>query len=226
MDMSKGTGCSHPVVAAMYDPATKIAERLWFHDHREYLVQELEGRVLDLGAGTGAMFPYFAVATDTCPLDVHAIEPDPHMRQRAERKATDLNLDVSIQLARAEALPYETNTFDTVIASLVFCTIADVDTALGEVARVLKPGGEFRFFEHIHSTGLRGWLQDVATPLWRRVAGGCHLNRNTADVFADDPQFKIREIEQLNIGMVLIKPFVRGCFYQSLMGHQLQNPNN
>lgn len=224
MAMSTGTGCSHPIVAAMYDPATKIAEQLWFHDHREYLVQELEGRVLDLGAGTGAMFPYFAVATDTRLLEVDAIEPDPHMRQRADQKATDLNLDVAIQSAHAEALPYEANTFDAVIASLVFCTIADVNTALGEVARVLKPGGEFRFFEHVHSTGLRGRLQDVATPLWRRVAGGCHLNRNTVAVFADDPRFELREIDQLHIGMGLVKPFVRGVLRPITSGNSPPEP--
>jgi ubiquinone/menaquinone biosynthesis C-methylase UbiE len=208
--INRGTACAHPVVAAIYDPATKIAERLWFRDHREYVVRELEGNVLDLGAGTGAMFPYFADATETRPLDVHAIEPDPHMRQRAERKATELDLEVSIQSARAKALPYEANTFDAVVASLVFCTIADVDTALEEVARVLKPTGELRFFEHVRSTGLRGRLQDVTTPLWRRVAGGCHLNRNTDVVFAEDHRFEPREIEYLNIGILPVKPFVQG----------------
>lgn len=201
---------SHPFFAAIYDPATAVAERTILRPHRSYLVRELEGTVLDLGAGTGAMFPYFADARSEGEFCLHAIEPDPHMRQQAEAKARSLDLDVEIRGTTAESLPYANDQFDVVVASMVFCTIPDVERALSEAVRVLKPGGEFRFLEHVHADGWRGHVQDVVAPLWRRIAGGCHLNRQTISRFAANPAFDVIEIERLDLGVTPVWPFVRG----------------
>ena len=95
MTADESTG--HRLFAALYDPVTKVAEDTLFEPHREYLSSGLQGAVLDLGAGTGAMFPHFQrVADDRPTIDLHAVEPDVYMRRRAERKASTLDLDIDI----------------------------------------------------------------------------------------------------------------------------------
>ena len=199
---------SHPILAAVYEPATALVESWLFAEHRAYLADGLSGRVLDVGAGTGAMFPYVAAIGDE--TEFYAIEPDPHMRKRAKENAAALDLDVSVADARAEALPYPDDFFDAVITSLVFCTIADVEQAMAEIARVLRPGGEFRFFEHVRGDGVRGRAQDVLAPVWKLAAGGCHLNRTTGELFERDQRFDIAELDRLDVGIAVVRPFVRG----------------
>ncbi len=193
---------SHPVFAAVYDPL--VPEERLFEPHREYLAAGLTGRVLDLGAGTGASFPHLRET------DLHAIEPDPHMRRRAARKARDLGVTVEIRGDRAEDLSYPDGTFDAVVAAVVFCTIAEPDRALSEVARVLEPGGEFRFLEHVRDDGWRGRLQRAIDPVWTRLAGGCHLTRDTVGTFVSHDAFEVIEIERVDVGITPTRPFVRG----------------
>ncbi|WP_225336622.1 class I SAM-dependent methyltransferase [Halomicrobium urmianum] len=200
---------SHPLFAAVYDPAMAAVEGTLLRPHRNYLVDDLRGAVLDVGAGTGAMFPYFdAVADGT--VSFHAVEPDPYMRRRARETADELGVDIDLGSAGAESLPYDDDSFDVVIASMVFCTIPDVERALSEVARVLRPGGEFRFFEHVLDDGWRARVQSLIAPLWKRVAGGCHLTRQTASLFAADRSFDVVEVDRMNLGVTPIRPFVRG----------------
>lgn len=200
---------SHPLFAAVYDPATVVVERTLLRPHRRYLVEDLHGAVLDIGAGTGATFPYFDAVADGG-VSFHAIEPDPYMRRRASEEADELGLDIELRSAGAESLPYADDSFDVVIASMVFCTIPDVEAALSEVARVLRPGGEFRFLEHVLDDGWRARVQSLLAPLWRRAAGGCHLTRRTASAFAADRSFDVVEMDRMNLGMAPIRPFVRG----------------
>jgi ubiquinone/menaquinone biosynthesis C-methylase UbiE len=201
-------GPAHPVFAALYDPVTSVLEATSLRPHREYLARDLSGTVLDLGAGTGASFPYFAAAGGDATF--HAVEPDPHMRRRAERRAAELGFDVEVRAAGAEDLPYPDDSFDAVVAAIVFCTIPDVDAALSAVARGLQPGGAFRVLEHVHADGWRGRLQDLATPAWRLVAGGCHLNRRTGSEFAAHEAFDVVELERIDVGVTPVWPFVRG----------------
>ena len=197
-------GDSHPIVSRLYDPVMAIPERTMLPEHRKYLVADLSGRVLDLGAGTGAMFPYFAGHPE---LELHAVEPDPGMRGQAHSKAQSLGLSVEISDASGESLPYEDDSFDAVVASFVFCTIPDPGAALSEVARVLKPGGEFRFLEHVRAEGVVGELHDLVAPAWHAVAGGCHLNRETGTMFRTDDRFELVDYSQLS-GRTI--PMIRG----------------
>lgn len=209
--MAAPDGRSHRLFAALYDPVTALAERTLFREHREYLVADLSGTVLDLGAGTGPMFPYFAdAAAEATDLSVHAVDPDPHMRRRAERRAAGLRLSVDIVEADAGALPYGDDAFDAVVASLVLCTVPDVDAALSEVARVLAPGGELRFLEHVHGGGWYGRLQSSVTPAWRVLAAGCHLDRATDVRLAAHPLFSVADRERFSHPVPPVTPFVRG----------------
>lgn len=197
----------HPVFAAVYDWLNRTGPGSFLHEHREYLANDLRGQVLDLGAGTGAMFSYFDSATPPG-TQFHGIEPDPYMRQRAEQEATDLDFDITLRAAQAEALPYDDTQFDAVIASVVFCTIPDVERALREVHRVLAPEGEFRFLEHVRSPGWIGTVQDSLTPVWKRASAGCHLNRDTEQSIASS-QLELVERETVD-GIFPTDTIIRG----------------
>lgn len=199
---------SHPVFAALYDPVTRLAERR-LRPHREWLARDLSGAVLDVGAGTGAMFPYLCASADEA-VELHAIEPDLHMRERARERARELDCAIDVRDARAESLPYPDDAFDVIVAAVVFCTIGDPDRALDELARVLDPEGEIRFLEHVRAPGWRGRLQGALTPCWRRVAGGCELDRPTVRRFAGHSGLALAEHERLDLGVTPVAPVVRG----------------
>jgi len=203
--MSNDGNPAHPVFAAIYDPAMAHAERTILESHREYLAEGLTGSVLDLGAGTGAMFPYFEKRAS-----VHATEPDRHMRRRARERAEREGSDVELHDAGAADLPFPDDHFDAVVSSMVFCTVPDVEGSLAEVRRVLRPGGEFRFLEHVADDGWRETVQTTVAPAWKRLAGGCHLTRRTASRFAGDDAFDVVEMDRFELGVTPVRPFVRG----------------
>jgi len=196
----------HPLFAALYDRC--MPDRLLVGPHREYLADGLSGRVLDLGAGTGAMIPYLEAGGDD--PEYHGIEPDPNMRRRAAATADRSALSTHLRDDRAESLPYVDDAVDTVLSSLVFCTFADPDAALDEVARVLRPGGELRFLEHVRNDGWRARVQERLNPLWERAAGGCRLDRETVERFVGHDAFDVLEIERTRIGVFPATPIVRG----------------
>lgn len=197
---------AHPYFAALYD---LLPQSFLLAPHREYLAADLTGRVLELGCGTGEMFSFVrdGAADD---LEYHAIEPDPHMRTRAASTAREVGLPVDLRDARAESLPYPDDSFDAVVSGMVFCTIQEPDAALEEVARVLKPGGEFRFLEHVRADGWRARGQRLLNPLWKRVAGGCQLTRETVPRFVCQGALETVEIDRLAFGIFPATPFVRG----------------
>jgi len=203
--MNRNDTSGHPLFAAIYDPVMAHVERTILEPHREYLADDLTGVVLDLGAGTGAMFPYFDGRAT-----VHATEPDPHMRRRARARAEDATSDVELHDAGAADLPFPDDHFDAVVSSMVFCTVGDVVTSLSEVRRVLRPGGEFRFLEHVADDGWRETVQTTVAPVWKRLAGGCHLTRRTASQFASDDAFDVVELDRFELGVTPVRPFVRG----------------
>jgi ubiquinone/menaquinone biosynthesis C-methylase UbiE len=155
----------------LYDAICAIYERLGLGRWRRWLVGGASGRVLDVGCGTGrnlALLPRGAVAV--------GLDPSWDAVQRARRRAPQ----VPLVLGRAEALPFRDAAFDTVLSGLVFCTVPDARRGLDEVRRVLAPHGQLRMLEHVRST--RPWkarFQDRVQPIWTRLAGGCHPNRDT-----------------------------------------------
>jgi ubiquinone/menaquinone biosynthesis C-methylase UbiE len=150
-------------------------ERGGFQAMRKQLLRQARGTVLEIGAGTGANFPYYTEAAH-----VIAVDPDPCMVARSVPRAGQAAVPITVLLARAEALPFPDHTFNTVVGTLVFCTIPDPRQALCELRRVSKPGGRALLFEHVRvHHPLAGRLQDWLTPVWKRLAGGCHVNRNT-----------------------------------------------
>ncbi|WJY27590.1 class I SAM-dependent methyltransferase [Sporosarcina trichiuri] len=160
---------------AIYDTAMKPLEEGEFKRIRKQLVTGAAGRVLEIGYGTGVNFPFYRSA-----VSVDAIEPNPSMAARAEKKLQDARVPIRLSAASAEKLPFPDDTFDTVVATLVFCTIPDPEKALREIQRVSRQGAKLLFFEHVRlrQPVLRK-LQDWLNPMWSRVCDGCQLNRDT-----------------------------------------------
>jgi SAM-dependent methyltransferase len=150
-------------------------------DHRRRLVAPARGAVVEIGAGYGATFPFYPAAV-TCVL---ALEPDPTLRELALAAASRAPVPVTVKDGVAESLPAADASVDVVVSSLVLCSVADQSAVLAEVVRVLRPGGLLLFYEHVRSAHrILGAAEDLITPLWSRVAGGCHPNRDTAAAIA------------------------------------------
>ena len=153
----------------LYDATLALAEWTGLKRWRHRLCEGARGRVLDLGSGTGRNLPFL-------PAGAVGVDPALDPLRRARRRAPAARL---VQ-ARAEALPFRGQVFDTVVSGLVFCSVDDPEASLGEVRRILRPGGALRMLEHVRSE--RPWrarVQDLIQPAWTRVSGGCRPNRET-----------------------------------------------
>lgn len=171
----------HRSFAAAYDLLTGPAERTILAGRRRRLLADCGGDVLDVGCGTGANFPLLAeLGRAGRDLRLQATEPDPHMLRRAIRRAARLGLTATFHDAPAEALPFPPASFDFVLSTFVLCTVANPAAAVAEMHRVLRPGGELRFIEHVQARSERGsrW-QSRLRGIWATFAGGCQLDRRT-----------------------------------------------
>ena len=167
---------THLFVASLYDALMVPADKLGFEQVRRMVVRNATGKVLEIGAGTGLNFKHFDGAK--C---VFATEPDPYMLSHA---VTRLRNCSALTQAKAEELPFPDDSFDTVVSTLTFCTIGDPLKAAKEVKRVLKPDGCFYFAEHpIADKPILAKAERFATPVWKRLAGGCHLDRDILSYF-------------------------------------------
>jgi ubiquinone/menaquinone biosynthesis C-methylase UbiE len=167
--------------ARLYDPFLALGERRGMTALRRSLLARARGRVLELGAGTGLNLTHY-------PADCAALvltEPDPAMRARLERRVVRSGRAAQVVGAPAEALPFADGTFDTVVATMVFCTVGDAPAAVAEARRVLAPGGQLLFAEHVRagSPGLAGWQDRLAGP-WAAFAQGCRCNQRTDALLA------------------------------------------
>jgi len=162
-------------------------------EYRGRLLAGLSGRVIEVGAGNGLNFAHYPSTVDK----VVAVEPEPTLRQAAVEEAVSAPADVEVVDGLADALPVADASQDAAVASLVLCSVPDQAEALAEIRRVLRPGGELRFYEHVRAHGtIPAALQKVAdATLWPRVAGGCHVARDTtAAIEAAD--FEIDHLER------------------------------
>lgn len=194
--------------AAGYDRFEARAERKSGADaHRRRLAGEAKGEVLEVGAGTGRNLPEYEAAER-----VVALEPEPDMRARAERRAKRAGVPVEVVDGDAMALPFPDASFDTVVTSLVLCTIPDPGRALAEARRVLRPSGTLRFYEHVRSDDPElATRQDRWCRPWRWFGRGCHPNRDTVTLI-ERSGFRVSEIEEHVLGGVpsIVRPHVLG----------------
>ena len=190
----------------VHDFLAGLLERRGFGERRRRLVSSLTGDVLEIGAGTGLNLPHYRRAGR-----VVALEPDAALARRLRRRAREAAVPVEVVQGRAEALPFPEASFDHVVASLVLCSVSDVDSALAEIRRVLRPEGSFAFVEHVRGGGRLARWQDRVTPIHTLLAGGCHPNRDTESAL-ERSGFRLEELETfaLPASHPLIRPAIQG----------------
>ncbi|MFG2588052.1 class I SAM-dependent methyltransferase [Streptomyces sp. NPDC048438] len=168
----------HPVFARFYARLSVAADlKGGVAERRDELLAGLSGRVIEIGAGNGLNFAHYPGAVS----EVVAIEPERSLRQLAAGAALRAEVPVDVVPGTAEALPVKSEAFDAAVASLVLCTVRDLPRALAEIKRVLRPGGELRFFEHTLAPGraLATAQRAADRTLWPLLFGGCHTARDT-----------------------------------------------
>ena len=203
------TEIRHPLFARFFDRLSKTMEPE-VGPRRDELLAGLRGRVLELGAGNGINFHHYPASVE----EVVAVEPEAYLRTKAEAAAATAAVKVTVQPGVAEELPFPDASFDAAVACLVLCSVRDQQRALAELRRVLKPGGELRFLEHVRSEKPgKARVQALAdgSGIWPRVGGGCHSGRDTVAAIAG-AGFEVARFERLDVGpsWVLTNPHVLG----------------
>lgn len=196
------------VFAVVYDPVLWTGERVGMRTHRRELLRHARGRTVELGSGTGLNLAHYPDDLDELVLT----EPDAAMRARLTRKLRRRGHAARVLDAPAERLPFADSSVDTVVSTLVLCTVAAPELALREIARVLRPDGQLLFIEHVRSDSprLAAWQDRLAAP-WRRFAEGCHCNRATVALI-EGGALEIDELREASWrGMPrIVRPLVAG----------------
>jgi ubiquinone/menaquinone biosynthesis C-methylase UbiE len=179
LQASPPSGAWLRVMARVYDPFVWLGEMAGMRSRRSVLVGNARGRVVEIGAGTGLNVAHYPDEITELVLT----EPDAAMRRRLARRLQREGRVARIVDAPAERLPLADASVDTVVSTLVLCTVNDPERTLGEIARVLRPDGQLLFVEHVRaSSRFLAACQDYLLQPWRRFAGGCHCNRATAEL--------------------------------------------
>jgi ubiquinone/menaquinone biosynthesis C-methylase UbiE len=193
---------------ALYDRGLKATEDAGLRQIRREVLAGASGRTVEIGAGTGLNLQLYPEAVSELVL----VEPDPHMLRKLRPKLSGARGETSAIQAAAEKLPFEDDSFDTAVFTLVLCTVPDPRAALEEVARVLRPGGKLLFVEHVRARnpGLAQWQDRLEKP-WRFLADGCHCNRDTIATIEASP-FEIEQVERSRLPKAapIVRPLVRG----------------
>lgn len=203
--------------ARVYDRLTKATEEACFQAWRHELLADVSGTVLEIGAGTGHNLSHYPPGVSRLVLS----EPDPTMRKRLERRLAEVRAagglagaEVEISHSGVDDLLFPPESFDIVVSTLVLCSVPDQVAALAALRRVLRPGGRLVYLEHVAAEGRPKRLrwQHRVEPLWKRLLGGCHLTRHTADAIAD-AGFELGEVTRENARKAtpVVRPTVRGA---------------
>jgi ubiquinone/menaquinone biosynthesis C-methylase UbiE len=194
--------------SAIYDPLLWVGERAGMAQRRAALLGQARGRVLELGAGTGLNLPHYPDDLDELVLT----EPSPPMVAKLERRAKRSGIASSVMAADAERLPFGDDRFDTVVSTLVLCTVNEPRQAIDEIVRVLRPGGKLLFLEHVRSDSRRlaRWQDRLHRP-WHAFAAGCHANRATMDMLREST-LQVETVERARWSWmpVLVHPLAIG----------------
>jgi SAM-dependent methyltransferase len=191
------TEVRHPIFARVLDRLARLEERE-IGQHRHELVAGLSGRVVEIGAGNGMNFAHYPSTVE----EVVALEPEPYLRGKAQDAARRATTRVTVRDGVADRLPLEHGTVDAAVASLVLCTVPDPARALAELHRVLRPGGELRFFEHVRSDRPRKARIEQrldSSGVWPFIGGGCHCARDTLTAI-QATGFRIERVRSLDVG--------------------------
>jgi ubiquinone/menaquinone biosynthesis C-methylase UbiE len=194
------------VIGWLYDLMSRRAEGAGIGEMRRGLLANLEGDVIEIGSGTGAGLPYYERARR-----VVAVEPDASMARRLPGKVAEAKVPIEIVNTQAEKLPFPDETFDVAVAAFVLCSVEDQRTVLSEIRRVLKPGGRLVLLEHVLGEGRTARWQERLTPLHTKLAGNCHLNRDTRTVVGA-AGFDTSGVENTRLPgtYVLVEPGIQG----------------
>jgi ubiquinone/menaquinone biosynthesis C-methylase UbiE len=194
--------------SALYDRFFKAAEDAGLRDMRRAVLAGARGRVLEIGAGTG-------LNLDLYPLDVSdltLVEPDPHMVRQLRRRVIDRGSAAQVVEAAGEQLPFADDSFETVVVTLVLCTVPDPEATLAEIRRVLEPDGQFLFMEHVRSPhqDLAKWQDRLEKP-WRFLGDGCHCNRDT-EAAIEAAGFELSGVEHPTLpkAPTIVRPMAKG----------------
>lgn len=191
--------------ALLYDPLLHRSEIKGLGAHRQALLDRAQGRVLEVGAGTGINLDYYHAG-----LELVLSEPDAAMLARLRTRAGGRNVEV-VQ-ATAERLPFADDSFDTVVATLVLCSVAEPALVLAEIGRVLEPAGRLLLLEHVRSDDPQlARRQDRLARPWRLASGGCRCNRDSVRL-VEECGFRFSAIERgkLPAAPAFLRPLVIG----------------
>lgn len=196
---------SHPVFSRLYPRLSSVGDRRGAAEHRRALLAALEGCVIEVGAGHGPNFAYYPGEV----THVVAVEPEPRLRDLALSAAHEAAVEVEVKAGTAQELPAQDGEFDAAIASLVLCSVPDQQAALREIARVLRPGGELRFYEHVVSNqpGMARAQRAADATIYPMLSGGCHCARDTAAAI-EHAGFQIESLQRLRFKPSALMPTV------------------
>jgi SAM-dependent methyltransferase len=201
----------HRVFAAVYDRMCAPSEQAGLADRRRHLLTQARGDVLEIGGGTGANLTHYPV---TGIGRVVVLEPDGAMRRRLLNRVATAVVPVEVHEAGIEDAAFADGSFDTVFSTLVLCTVPDPVAALQRVRALLRPDGRLLFLEHVAGLGLLRRAQQFASPLWQRLLGGCHPDRDTVSAIRQ-AGFTVGECERFSLPKVarLVRPGAQGVAY-------------
>jgi len=194
---------SRPIFSRVYARVSVDMDVRGAAEHRRRLLEGLTGEVVEVGAGNGHNFAHYAAGVSR----VLAVEPEPHLREMAREASKRAPVRVEVIEGSAEAIPAEDEGADAVVASLMLCTVPDQAAALAEMHRVLRPGGQLRFYEHVVSRRRRlaALQRAMDATFWPAVAGGCHCARDTAEAIAS-AGFAIEREERFPFKALRLQP--------------------